>query len=230
MVDEVRFPSSAAAARALAQVVADDLRLGIERRRAGSIVVSGDRQFVAFFKVLRKQDLDWSRVWITLADERWVAPESEESNEQLLREHLLIGSVAAARFVPLRTSDVNPVSAVSEISERLQAIPRPFDAVVLGMGADGHTAALFPGMPALDAMLNPRWMLQVATATAPTLPRERVTLTMRSLLDTQRIYLSLSGSTKLRVYETARDGGSQYPVSAVLRQKFVPVSAMIAER
>ena len=230
MVDEVRFSDSAAAARALGQAVADDLRRGIESRRVASLVLSGGRHFVAFFKALRKQELDWSKVWITLADERWVALDSEESNEHLLREHLLIGAVAAARFVPLRTTDANPISAVSEITERLQTIPRPFDAVVLGMGTDGHTAALFPGMPALDAMLNPRWMLQVATATAPTLPRERVTLTMRSLIDTQRIYLSLSGPTKLRVYEAARDGGSPYPVGAVLRQRFVPVSVMIAER
>ncbi|MGQ0530520.1 MAG: 6-phosphogluconolactonase [Panacagrimonas sp.] len=227
MVDEVRFPSSAAAARALAQALAEDLRRGIARRRSASLVLSGGREFIALFKALRKQELDWSKVWITLADERWVAPESEESHEHRVREHLLTGAAAAARFVPLRTADPNPIAAVSEISERLQAMPRPFDAVVLGMGSDGHTAALFPGMPALDAMLNPRWMLQVATATAPTLPRERVTLTLRSLIDTQRIYVLVSGRSKLSVYEAARDGATPFPVGAILRQKFVPVSALL---
>lgn len=230
MVDEVRFSSSATAARALAQAVADDLRRGIASRRSASVVLSGGREFIALFKALRKQELDWSKVWITLADERWVAPESEDSHAYLVREHLLTGAAAAARFVPLRTADLNPIAAVSEISERLQAMPRPFDAVVLGMGSDGHTAALFPGMPALDAMLNPRWMLQVATATAPTLPRERVTLTMRSLIDTQHVYLLVSGSARQRVYEAARDSATPYPVGAILRQKFVPVSAMVVER
>ena len=127
----------------------------------------------------------------------------------------------------LKTSDLKPMNAVVEIIERISAMPRPFDAVVLGMGADGHTASLFPNMPALSAMLNPQWAVQVGTATAPTEPKNRVTLTLRALLDTRQLYLSISGAEKVEVYAAASAGNREYPVASLFHQRLAPVSVFI---
>tara|TARA_R110000787_G_scaffold57667_26_gene131664 strand:- start:2701 stop:3396 length:696 start_codon:yes stop_codon:yes gene_type:complete len=226
-VIEKHFESDNEAAQALADAVAENLREGILRRGRGSLVVSGGRSPIAFFHALRVQKLDWRKVEITLADERWVEPTSEDSNERLLRQHLLKDEAIEAKLVSLKTSDLKPMNAVVEIIERISAMPRPFDAVVLGMGADGHTASLFPNMPALSAMLNPQWAVQVGTATAPTEPKNRVTLTLRALLDTRQLYLSISGAEKVEVYAAASAGNREYPVASLFHQRLAPVSVFI---
>jgi 6-phosphogluconolactonase len=231
-VTEHEFTDSAAAAQALALEVAASLREGIAQRRGASLVVSGGRSPVPFFQALRAQPLDWSKVWITLADERWVAPGSPDSNERLVRQHLVSGAAPDARFVSLWTGDERPIQAVAEVTERILRMPRPFDAVVLGMGEDGHTASLFPGMEALKAMLDPRWKLHVGVGTAPVAPQARITLTLRGLLDARRIFVSLAGSAKREVYDQARAGASplDLPIAALLRQEQVPVSVYLAAR
>ncbi|MGH8353923.1 MAG: 6-phosphogluconolactonase, partial [Pseudomonas sp.] len=88
-------------ADALAQAVAEALRVAIETRGAASLVLSGGRSPLGFFERLSEQALDWSRVLVSLADERWVPPEQADSNEGLLRRHLLRGPAAQARLVGL---------------------------------------------------------------------------------------------------------------------------------
>ncbi|MGQ0620675.1 MAG: 6-phosphogluconolactonase [Panacagrimonas sp.] len=227
---EHEFSDAGAAAQALAADVAGALREGIAERGAASLVISGGKSPVPFFHALREQPLDWSRTWITLADERWVARGSPDSNERLVRQHLITGAALDAHFVSLWTGDDTPIHAIAEVTERLMQMPRPFDAVVLGMGEDGHTASLFPGTDALQAMLDPRWKLHVGVATAPTPPTARITLTMRAVMDSRRIFLSIAGAAKRAVYEEARAGAapSQLPIAAALRQTQVPVSVFLA--
>lgn len=229
-VSEREFEDAAAAAQALAEDVAAALREGVAERGAASLVVSGGRSPVPFFHALRQQPLDWSKVWITLADERWVAPGSPDSNERLVRQNLVTGPVLDARFVSLWTGDAKPINAVAEVTERLMRMPRPFDAVVLGMGEDGHTASLFPGTDALGAMLNPRWQLHVGVATAPAPPTARITLTMRALIDSRQLFLAIAGEAKREVYEQARTGAQplDLPIAAVLKQNHVPVKVYLA--
>ena len=227
---EQYFSNASDAALALAEAVGAELRAGLKSRGAASLVVSGGRSPIPFFVALRGMDLEWSKVLITLADERWVPVTSEHSNEALVREHLLQDRAAFAKFMGLKTADDSPMRGISEINEKIANLARPFDVVVLGMGTDGHTASLFPGMPALTAMLNPRWALHAATATAPTVPKERVTLTLRALLDTRHIFLPIAGAAKREVYEQARGGDKEYPVSAVLCQRYAPVHVLISDQ
>jgi 6-phosphogluconolactonase len=92
---------------------------------------------------LRAEKLDWPKVWITLADERWVDTASEESNERMVREILLSGPVAAAHFIGLKNPAPTPEAGAEWATRALTRALRPFDVVVLGMGEDGHTASLF---------------------------------------------------------------------------------------
>ena len=86
---EYRTP--ALLADGLANDVAEQLRGAISARGEATLVVSGGRSPVAFFQNLAKQGLDWSKVTITLADERWVPVEHADSNAGLLKQHLLQG-------------------------------------------------------------------------------------------------------------------------------------------
>ena len=224
-VVERRFGDAAASAEALAQDIAAALREGLRNRARASLVLSGGRSPLPFLHALARQPLEWLHVYLTLVDERWVDAGSPDSNELLLRQHLLSGPAADAHFVPLKTADPTPEQAVPERSRALADLPRPFDAVVLGMGEDGHTASLFPGAAATAAALDPQGQA-VLTAVQPlTAPHPRLSFTLAGLLDARGIYLQIQGDAKRRVYEQARSdaAASSLPIAAVLRQTRVPV-------
>lgn len=229
-VTEQRYPDAQAAAVALAHLVAADLREGLSQRGAGSLVVPGGRSPVPFFEALRRETLDWSRVTVTLTDERWVDAGSTSSNEHLVRANLLLEHATVARLVGLKTAAATAAAGVPLATHGVDAIARPFDAVVLGMGEDGHTASLFPGLPELATLLDPEAGTAVAATEAPVAPHERITLTAKRLLDARRLYLSISGDAKRKVYESAVDGApaTTLPIGAFLRQVRVPMVVLLS--
>jgi 6-phosphogluconolactonase len=166
-------------------------------------------------------------VTITLADERWLPPDHPDSNEALVRTHLLKANAAAAHFVPLYNGAATPAEGVPELEATLAALPWPADAVVLGMGGDGHTASLFPDAPELPYALMdaaPARCLAVASPTPPNVPVPRVSLTRRALLDTRQLIVHLTGEDKLELLHQAMLPGdvAEYPIRAVLQQHAVP--------
>lgn len=229
-VDELAFASAADAAQALAGAVAADLAAALAVRPRASLVVSGGRSPIAFFEHLREAALDWWRVVVTLADERWVPPEHADSNAGLVAGHLLQHAAAAAQFLPLWNGALTPAQAMAERSAALAALPRPIDALVLGMGEDGHTASLFPGAPGLAEALDPHHTALLAAIDPPAAPHPRLSLTLTALLDSRRIHLPLGGAAKHAVYRRALASGdcAQWPIAAVLCQQQVPVRVYLA--
>lgn len=224
---EHRYADSNALADALAQSVADDLRSGIAARDGATVVVSGGTTPKRFLAKLAQQDLDWTKVTITLADERWVLPTHARSNEHLLRNTLLTGCAAAATFVPLYTDAPDPESGLAEIAERIGALPLPFEAVVLGLGNDGHCASLFPDgdrfAQACDAA-NPARVSPMRSATAG---EPRMTLTLATLVATRALYLHIEGADKQAVLAHVRAGEGVYarsPLRTLLRAARVPLN------
>lgn len=214
-------------ARDLADHVADLLRQGLTERGRALLIVSGGSTPVPFFQALARCALDWSAVTITLADERWLPPDHPDSNEALVRHHLLRAQAAAAHFVPLYNGTANPTEGVPTLEATLAALPWPADAVVLGMGADGHTASLFPDAPELPyALLDaaPARCLAVDAPLLPNVPVPRVSLTRRALLDTRQLIVHLTGEDKLELLHQAMLPGdvAEYPIRAVLQQHAVP--------
>ena len=224
---EHRYADSNTLADALAQSVADDLRSGITARDRATLVVSGGTTPKKFLAKLAQQDLDWPKVTITLADERWVPPTHARSNEHLLRNTLLTARAAAATFVPLYTDAPDPESGLAETAKRIGALPLPFDAVVLGLGNDGHCASLFPDgdrfAQACDAA-NPARVSPMRSATAG---EPRMTLTLAALIATRALYLHIEGADKQAVLAHVRAGEGAYahsPLRALLRAARVPLS------
>lgn len=212
-------------ALALADAVATDLKAAVAARGAGTLAVSGGSTPSRFFAELgRRIDVEWSRVTITLVDERWVDEGSERSNARLVREKLLSGVAAAARFVPLyQGGEVPTAASVAQASAAIAALG-PLDAVVLGMGSDGHTASFFPGGDTLDQALTAEG--PVVDIRAPGAGEPRVTLTLARILAAQSLYLHIEGDEKLRVLDAALSPGeaSDMPVRAVLHQDSKPVT------
>lgn len=228
-VQERQFSSPSEATATLTDAVSASLAAALAARERASLVVSGGRSPIGFFHCLRDADLDWSRVWITLADERWVPDEHPDSNAALVRQHLLQGPAAAAHFVPLWNGAAAPAAAIAERTAALAQLPQPFDIVVLGMGEDGHTASLFPGAPGLAAALDPAGAALLAAIDPPAAPHPRLSLTLRALLGCRHIHLPLAGASKRAVYARAlaqRDP-LQLPISAVLCQSDVPVTVYL---
>ncbi len=220
----VRHPDEDTLARDLARRIGADLAAAIDARGMASLVVSGGKSPVKLFAALRVQRLDWSRVCVALADERWVEPGDVDSNERLVREHLLVDAAAAARFAGLKngapTPDVGAVSAW----ETFARVPRPFDVTVLGMGDDGHTASLFPRSPNLSGALDVAAAAGCVGMWSPAAPHARLSLNVSALLGSRRIVLLLIGETKWRVYVAASRPGAVHdmPVRALLRQTRTP--------
>ncbi len=213
-------------ALALAEAVAGHLNDGIAARGAASLALSGGSTPGRFFSALgRRREVDWSRVTVTLVDERWVAETEPRSNAGLVNEKLLQGPAASAHFVPLYSGGTEPdAAAIARTNMQLSGVPMPFDAVILGMGNDGHTASFFPGGDTLAAALTGEG--PAIAIRAPGAGEPRVTLVLPVLLRTTGLYLHIEGEEKAATLERAMGEGpvEEMPVRAVLRQSTTPLS------
>ncbi len=225
-----RYPDMDTLSRQVAADIAARLTHAIATRGLASLVVSGGRSPVKLFEQLRTQTIEWSRVCVALADERWVAPTDADSNEKLVREALLQGKAAAARFLGLKNAAPSPDLGAVSAWETFARIPRPFDVTLLGMGDDGHTASLFPGSPNLRSALNPATAAGCVGMWAPSAPQPRLSLNVSALLDSRHIVILIAGESKLRAYLAAGAAGpmEDMPVRAVLRQQRAPVEVIWA--
>jgi len=223
-----RYPDLDTLSHELALQIAAILIAAIGARGLASLVVSGGRSPVRLFEKLRMQTLDWSHVCIALADERWVAPEDAGSNERLVRDVLLKDQAASARFLGLKNAAPTPDLGAVSAWETFARVPRPFDAVVLGMGDDGHTASLFPGSPNLPSALNASAAAGCVGMWSPVPPQPRLSLNLSALLDSRRVVVLINGETKWRTYTAASGAGPEedMPVRAVLRQSRTPVEVV----
>lgn len=210
-------------AEALADAVAGNLKAGAKVRGAASLAVSGGSTPARFFAALgERADVPWDKVTVTLVDERWVDERSDRSNGRLVKASLLQGRAAAAIFVPLYQGGAEPDAYAAGVAQR--SVPRPFDAAILGMGSDGHTASFFPGGDTLaEALTAPG---PVVAIRAPGAGEPRVTLTLQVLLASRALYLHIEGMEKLETLRRAEAEGpiEDMPVRAILRQAQTPLA------
>lgn len=226
MIDRRDYADKAELAKALAEAVADNLRAGLAERGVASLAVSGGSTPAKFFAQLgKKRDIDWDNVTVTLVDERWVPETSDRSNAGLVNEKMLQGPAATAKFVPLYTGgDAPDAAGIAKTIANIAGVPSPFDAVILGMGNDGHTASFFPGGDTLDAALT--GAADALAIRAPGAGEPRVTLSLLRLLKTRALYLHIEGEEKAETLKRALAAGpvEEMPVRAVLRQEAVPLT------
>ena len=202
------FESRGSLSSALATDVANALQHHVRAKGSACLAVSGGSTPKLFFETLSRFDVPWSRITVTLVDERQVPESNPRSNAKLVRENLLQNSAAGAAFVPLfENSDAENIATL--------------DVVVLGMGSDGHTASFFPGGDYLSEALDLKSGKRIVTMSAPGADERRLTFTLPALLDASLLCLHIEGQEKRDVLNQALAEGpvEAMPVRAVLRSK-----------
>lgn len=199
----------------LANRIAGDLRGALARTDRVAFAVPGGTSPGPVFDDLCSVDLDWGRVDVLLTDERWVPEDSDRSNTRLLRERLMVEKAAEAHLLPMYLSCETPEERIDEIAETIR--PRlPLSVVLLGMGADMHTASLFPGADLLDEALS-RDAPILLPMRADGAPEPRVTLTAPVLNGALSKHILIMGPEKRAALENARGKpASEAPINAVL--------------
>lgn len=185
----------------LANVLASQLADFLRREGRASLSVPGGTTPGPIFDILSGVDLDWAKVAVFLNDERWVDEESPRSNTRLLRERLLRGKAAAAQLVPLHGAGEAPEVALDALSAGLRP-HLPISVLLLGMGADMHTASLFPGADRLAEALAPDAPILLPMR-AEAAGEPRVTLTAPVLAGAMNIHLLITGAEKRAALERA---------------------------
>lgn len=211
------FDDRDALAGALAAQAAEDLAAAVEARGRATLAVPGGTTPGRFLTALSRARIPWGQVSVTLTDERWVPADDARSNQRLVAETLLQGPAAAADFVPLYAPGLDPEAGAARQSEALAQV-LPLDVCVLGMGADRHTASLFPGADRLADALDPNGTQPLLPIRAPGADESRVSLTAPVLRAARRLYLLIQGVEKRTALDAALAAASdtEAPVRVVL--------------
>jgi 6-phosphogluconolactonase len=219
---EHRYPDADALAAALAARLEDILREAIASRGHALLALAGGRTPFPAYRALAARPLEWRKVVLMPTDERCVPHEHPACNLREMRA--AFAPADGVRFASLTVDDGDPgrsaVHAVTLLSQHAGA----FDAVVLGMGNDAHTASLFPGASNLAAAVDPLTTVDACRIDPVPLPPEapfpRITLTVPRLLRTRSIHLALTGTGKLAVLRQAQAARDplRHPVAAILQE------------
>ena len=195
--------SRESASREIAQRIASVIQEELRNHPRTTIAVSGGATPQRCYAHLCREPLPWSEVTITLTDERCVPDDHEDSNTRMLREALLKHHARNAVF-----------AKPSEFT-----FEHPFTAVLLGMGADGHFASIFPDAPEREAALDlclPPGVLAITTAASP---YARETFNLKALTQTEHLMLLVFGEDKREVLQQP----TGLPIEHLLKQTHAPV-------
>ncbi len=185
----------------LADQVAAEIEAAIDANGRASVALPGGTTPAPFLQALSEIELDWSRVWVMLGDERFVPESSERSNTRLLKKNLMQNYAAKANFVPLVVSEKSALDSAIQATEAVDA-QLPLDVLVVGMGEDMHTASLFPDSPDLAAALSEE-APSLVVIHAENAGEPRISLSANGLRTARHKHVLITGEAKKAAYEKA---------------------------
>lgn len=215
------LPDLAALSLRAAETAVGIINEAVGRTGRCSLVLSGGRTPTRFHELLASRfrgRVPWPHVHVFWGDERYVPHDHPQSNYRMAKETLLDHvPCPAANVHPMPTHVSDPAVAAQDYEATLERYwadqdPR-FDLVLLGMGAEGHTASLFPGAPALRERTH--W---VVAATVPADPPRRLTLTLRALARSAHAHFLVAGADKVPALRHVLSGSADlnlYPAAGI---------------
>lgn len=220
--DLIAFASREAMAARVADVLEATLAAGSSHDLPKELAVSSGSTPKLLYETLAGRDLSWSSVHLTLVDERWVGQDHPRSNEAFIRD--AFSAADGVDIAGLFNGAPSPEAGVKDLTDKLHRRRRAFDAVVLGMGDDGHTASWFPHADGLEKALTSPDPVCSITATQSTVTGEeidRMTLTLSAIESARLIILLLAGDTKRAAFEKTLENGppEDMPVRAIMRAR-----------
>jgi 6-phosphogluconolactonase len=190
---------------AVAEAVADRITRSLEE--AGdrfTLGLAGGSTPVAAYQNLAPRPLDWQHAELWLSDERWVPHHDQRSNGRMAME-TLVGGVGARFHRPRWDEMIEAADSAAEYDEVIRSIHdghRP-DLIHLGMGADGHTASLFPDTPALEERVH--W---IVANPVPSIGEHRITSTYPLLWSARALLVQAEGSAKAEAVRDSMAGNT----------------------
>jgi 6-phosphogluconolactonase len=228
------LPDSLAWAEACAARLTEALSAALAETGKAVLAGAGGSTPAPVYRVMARADLDWSKIVVTLIDERFVPETSPDSNAALIKQTLLTGPADAARFTPLYHPAVTVDRAAALAAHALAAEGGRLDAILLGMGEDGHICSMFPGSPTLKTLLSPALPPTVLgvphgrDGAAPAL--ERLSINLPYLMAARRVVLALTGAAKRAVFEREAVGDPAVQPIAALLAANVPLEVLWTEK
>lgn len=227
------FPDAQTWAEACAARLAETLQATVLETGHAVFAGAGGSMPSPIYRRLAGMDLDWARITVTLVDERYVPETSPQSNARLMKQDLLTGGASAATFLPLFRSEVTVDRAAALAARELAAAGPRLDAVLLGMGEDGHICSMFPQSPTLKTLLTPTLKPTVLgvphgrDGLAPSL--ERLSINLPYLAQARRVILALTGANKRAVFEREAAGDPVIQPIAALVASGAPLEILWTE-
>lgn len=215
---------------AVAARMEDVVRTALAERGRAILALAGGSTPMPAYERFAAAELEWAAVTVIATDERWVADDSPASNLRQMRSAMR--AAAGIRWCALKPRLLPAEASAHRASRMLARVPQAFDAVLLGMGNDAHTASLFPGAAQLQEALKPNGLADAMVIDPNPLPAEapfaRITLTLSRLLRARSILLVISGDEKRKVLEQAisapsSSSASNTPVAQLLRAANAPI-------
>lgn len=206
--------------RAMAHRVAQHLRVRLNEAPQVRIAFSGT-QPLPLFTALSREPLEWSRVIVMLTDDHVVPFDSFDSHARLIRHTLLRGQAARATFEPINLRGGRCPRSVFDSANAHYVQP---DVAVLGMGQDGRLGLITSDAQELDVALSGRAEPGYIVLHAPSCRTRRISMNLAALLGCRQIFLGVSGTDNLAVFQSARLTPSPaLPISMIMHQERVAV-------
>ena len=199
----------------VAKILANDLSSATKVKQNVIFSVPGGGTPGPIFDELCEFDLDWKKVSIILNDERWVPETNDRSNTKLVRERLLIKKASRATYISMYSNNLKPELGIPKLEQRIER-HLPISVLLFGMGADMHTASLFPNGDNLKKALSDNAPILLPMRSESTL-EARITLSAKVLNQSKIKHLVIFGEEKRAAFEKAIDlPNIRAPISAVL--------------